>query len=102
MNIKAGDKVIVISGSRSDRGKQGTVLKTFRDKDSILVEGVNIKKKVTRDPNGNKSVVEVEVPVHVSNVMIYDEKAGKGSRVGNTEKDGKKVRVTKASGTELK
>ena len=44
MNIKAGDKVIVISGSRSDRGKQGTVLKTFRDKDSILVEGVNIKK----------------------------------------------------------
>ena len=102
MNIKLGDNVIVISGSRKDKNKQGKVLKTFKANDTIVVEGVNIKKKVTRDPNGKKTMVDVEFPIHASNVMFYDEQAKKGSRIGYIMKDGKKVRVAKASGTELK
>lgn len=102
MNIKVGDNVIVISGSRKDKNKQGKVLKTFKDDSTVVVEGVNIKKKVSRDPQGKKSMVDLEFPIHVSNVMFYDEQAKKGSRIGYIMKDGKKVRVAKASGTELK
>jgi len=102
MNIKVGDNVIVVSGSRKDKNKQGKVLKTIKDTNMVVVEGVNIKKKVTRDVNGGKTMVDHEFPVNASNVMYYDEKAKKGSRIGYIEKDGKKVRVLKASGTELK
>ncbi len=102
MKIKTGDNVIVISGSRKDKNKQGKVLKTFAADNKVLVEGVNLKKKVVRDAQGGKSLVDMEFPVHVSNVAFYDEKAKKGTRIGYTEKDGKKVRVAKASGTELK
>jgi large subunit ribosomal protein L24 len=102
MKIKTGDNVIVVSGSRKDKNKQGKVLKTFASNNTVLVEGVNIKKKVTRDTAGKKTMVDVEFPVNVSNVMFYDEQAKKGTRIGYIEKDGKKVRVAKASGTELK
>lgn len=102
MKIKIGDNVIVISGSRKDKKKQGKVLKTFASEDKVLVEGVNLKKKVVRDTQGKKSMVDVEFPVHISNVMLYDDASKKGTRVGYTHKDGKKVRVAKASGTELK
>lgn len=102
MKIKTGDNVIVISGSRKDKNKQGTVLKTFAQEEKVLVEGVNLKKKVVRDAQGAKSMVDVEFPIHASNVAIYDEKSKKASRIGYIQKDGKKVRVAKASGTELK
>jgi large subunit ribosomal protein L24 len=102
MKIKKGDNVIVKSGSRKDKNKQGIVLKTFTETDMVVVEGVNIKKKITRDTTGKKAMVDAETPIHVSNVMFYDETAKKGTRVGYTQKDGKKVRVAKASGTELK
>lgn len=102
MKIKTGDNVIVKSGSRKDKNKQGKVLKTFSETDMLIVEGVNIKKKVTRDTAGKKVMVDTETPIHVSNVMFYDEQSKKGTRVGYTQKDGKKVRVAKASGTELK
>lgn len=102
MKIKTGDNVIVVAGSRTDKNKQGKVLKTFVDTDMVVVEGVNIKKKVTRDASGKKVAVDTETPIHVSNVMFYDEKSKKGTRLGYTQKDGKKVRVAKASGTELK
>lgn len=102
MKIKVGDNVIVISGSRKDKNKQGKVLKTFKEDNSILVEGVNLKKKVSRNPDGSKTLVDVEFPIHVSNVMIYDEQSKKGSRIGYIMKEGKKVRVIKSSGVELK
>lgn len=102
MKIKVGDNVIVKSGSRTDKNKQGKVLKTLIDTDMVVVEGVNLRKKITRTPEGGKTMVDVEFPVHVSNVMFYDEASKKGTRVGYTQKDGKKVRVAKASGTELK
>lgn len=102
MKIKLGDTVIVTSGSRNDKGKQGKVLKRFVEEQKVLVEGINLKKKVVRDAQGKKSMVDVEFPVHVSNVAFYDESSKKGSRLGTIVKDGKKVRVAKASGTELK
>lgn len=102
MKIKKGDNVIVVSGSRKDKNKQGKVLKTVVASNMVVVEGVNIKKKVTRDAAGKKAMVEMEYPVNASNVMFYDESAKKGTRIGYIEKDGKKVRVAKASGTEIK
>ena len=102
MKIKKGDNVIVVSGSRKDKNKQGKVLKTIIADNTVVVEGVNIKKKITRDTAGKKVMVDVEFPVNASNVMFYDESAKKGTRIGYISKDGKKVRVAKASGTELK
>ncbi len=103
MKIKEGDNVVVISGSRNDKNKKGKVLKVFKDENKVLVEGVNIKKKVTQDPQGKKSMVDVEFPIHESNVLFFDEKAKKGTRLGyKVDEKGNKVRVAKASGTELK
>lgn len=102
MKIKVGDNVIVISGSRTDKNKKGKVLKTFKDTDMVLVEGVNLKKKVTRDPQGKKTQVDVEFPIHVSNVQFFDEKSSKGTRIGYKVENGTKNRIAKASGTELK
>ena len=102
MKIKIGDTVIITSGSRTDKKKTGKVLQTLSDKDMVVVEGVNIKKKVTRDASGKKALVEVEYPVHVSNVMFYDEKAKAGTRLGVEGKGKDKKRITKKSKTTLK
>jgi len=101
MKIKKGDNVIVISGK--DKGKQGKILETFPLKDRVVVEGVNVRKKYVKDRKNDESkLVDLPYPVHVSNVMIYDEKAKKGSKIGFEFVDGKKVRVLKASKTQLK
>lgn len=101
MNFKTGDKVIVITGK--DRGKQGTITKILKDKNKVIVEGVNVFKKSVK-PNGNNTggIVEKLMPIHASNVMIYDEKSKKGTRIGHTtDKNNKKVRITKSSNTKL-
>ena len=96
MKIKQGDKVVVIAGK--DKGKEGKVLKTFASSSKVIVEGVNIVKKHIK-PNGGEDgrIAEVEAPLHVSNVMLYDDKAKKGTRVGYEIEDGKKIRVSKKS-----
>ena len=99
--IKSGDTVRVMSGK--DRGKTGTVLKVIRDKDRILVEGVNIVTKrvkpTAENPQGG--LVEKEAPIHISNVMLVDPKKGVPTRVGYKIKDGKKVRYSKKTGEEI-
>ncbi len=103
MKIKKGDNVIVKTGSRNDKGKMGKVLRIFNNTNKVLVEGINIKNKITRDPQGKKKAVKVEYPIDVSNVMFFDAKSKKGTRLGfKIDKDGNKVRIAKASGTELK
>lgn len=103
MKIKVGDTVIVATGSRDEKGKKGKVLKTFAAENKVLVEGINLKKKVSKDASGKKALVETEFPINASNVLFFDEKSGKGSRLGYLVKeDGSKVRIAKASGTELK
>ena len=103
MKIKKGDQVIVITGR--DKGKRGTVSRRVDD-DHIVVDGVNVVKKHTK-PNPLKGttggIVEKTMPIHQSNVAIYNAATGKADRVGiKVLADGKKVRVYKSSGEEIK
>ena len=97
MHVKKNDKVKVISGK--EKGKEGIILKSFPKKDRVLVEGVNIVKKHKKASQGNAGgIVEVEAPIHVSNVMLVDPSTGQPTRVGYKVVDGKKVRVSKRTG----
>jgi len=99
MKIKTGDNVIVISGK--DKGKTGKVTKALPKKDTVVVPGVNIKKKHSRPRKANQKgqIVEFAAPIHVSNVQLVDPKTGKGTRVGFSVEKDKKVRITKKSKT---
>lgn len=111
MNIKAGDTVVVIAGkdkvTTDKKGKKskttGKVIKVFPDKDLVLVEGVNKVKKHQRPTQQNEKgqILEVEAPIHASNVMILDPKKNVPTRVGYKVVDGKKVRYAKKSGASL-
>ena len=97
MNLKVGDKVVVIAGS--DKTKTGKIIKTLKAENKVIVEGVNIRKKHVKG-NGQETggIQEFAAPIHASNVMIYDSKSKKGTRIGHTtDKNGKKVRITKKS-----
>lgn len=101
--IRKGDEVIVLTGR--DKGKRGTVTARV-DADHVLVEGVNVAKKHVK-PNPMKGttggVVDKVMPIHQSNVAIYNATTGKADRVGvKLLDDGKKVRVFKSSGAEIK
>lgn len=101
MKLKSGDKVIIIAGK--DKGKEGTITKILRDANKVIVEGVNVAKKHIK-PNGQTagSIVEMELPIHASNVMIIDPKTKKPSKIGHTiDKNGKKIRITKDSNSNL-
>lgn len=102
MRIKKGDKVKVITGAY--KGTIGEVTKAFPKEDKVIVEGVNMVKKHLRptQQNPDGGIVEKEAKIHVSNVMLYDEKVKQASRVKYEMKDGKKVRVYKKSGAEVK
>ena len=95
--IKKGDDVIVIAGK--DKGRRGTVLRVFED-DRVLVEGINLVKKHQK-PNPNMGmqggIVEKEMPLDRSNVMLFNPATGKGDRVGiKMLEDGRKVRFFKS------
>lgn len=97
--IKKGDEVIVTTGK--DKGRRGTVLEVFAD-DRVTVENVNVVKKHTK-PNPMRGleggIVDKEMPLHVSNVMLFNPATNKGDRVGyKILEDGKKVRYFKSNG----
>ncbi|KAA0948611.1 50S ribosomal protein L24 [Sporosarcina sp. ANT_H38] len=98
MNVKKGDKVMIITGK--DKGKTGVILVAFPKKDRVLVEGVNIVKKHTKpnQENPQGGIISQEAAIHVSNVMLIDPKTGEPTRVGYKIENGKKVRVAKKSG----
>ncbi len=101
MHVKKGDKVAVLSGK--DRGKQGTILEAFPNNERVLVEGVNMvnihAQPSQENPQGG--ILNIEAPIHASNVMPIDPKTGEPTRVGYEVKDGKKVRIAKKSGEPL-
>lgn len=102
MHVKKGDTVVVISGK--DKGKKGKVLQAFPKDSRVIVEGVNMMTKHQK-PNQQMQqggIIHREAPIHVSNVMIFDKKAGQGVRVGNKVlNNGEKVRVSKKTGEVL-
>ena len=102
MNLKVGDKVVVIAGS--DKGKEGKIIKTLRSENRVVVEGVHMVKKHQK-PTGTETggIIEVAAPINASNVMIVDPKTKKRTRIGHTtdEKTGKKIRIAKKSNEKI-
>ncbi|MDQ7031210.1 MAG: 50S ribosomal protein L24 [Desulfonauticus sp.] len=95
--ILVNDKVMVIAGKEKD--KVGKVLKVLRDKNKVIVEGVNkVKRHVKPNPYRNEpgGIVEKEAPIHISNVALLCDACAKPTRVGfKFTEDGKKVRFCK-------
>lgn len=100
--LRTGDEIIVIAGR--DKGKRGKVL-SRKDETHLVIEGVNLVKKHTK-PNPLKNttggIVEKAMPIHQSNVAIFNSATGKADRVGIKVEGDKKVRVYKSSGAEVK
>ena len=101
MSIVKNDTVVVISGN--SKGKRGQVMEVYPDKQKLLVKGINMVKKhlkpTQKSPQGG--IQEKEAPIHLSNVMLWDEKAQKPTRVRLEHLDDEKktkVRVSIASG----
>jgi large subunit ribosomal protein L24 len=99
--IRKGDTVEVISGD--DKGKSGRVLSVDWDKQRVLIERVNMVKRhqKARRQGAQSGIIEKEAPVHLSNVQLFDPKAGRGTRVGVRIDGGKRERVSKVSGETL-
>lgn len=97
--IKKGDQVKVIAGK--DKGKKGVVQQVLSN-DKLVVEGINtVKKGVKANPNTGErgGIVLKQMPIHISNVMLYDPTTEKAGRVGiKTLDDGRKVRILKSTG----
>ena len=101
--IRKGDEIIVITGR--DKGKRGTISQRATET-HVLIDGINVVKKHAK-PNPMKGmtggIIEKSMPIHQSNVAIFNAVTGKADRVGiKLLADGKKVRVFKSSGDEIK
>ena len=100
MKVKKGDNVVVISGR--DKGKSGEVLRVFPAESRLVVQGIHIARRHTRQSMGNPGgIVEKELTIHVSNVAHIDPSSGKPTRVGYKSIDGRKVRFARRSGEML-
>jgi large subunit ribosomal protein L24 len=88
MTIRKGDRVKVLRGN--ERGKEGTVMRVDREKNRVVIEGVNIRKRHRKpsamDPEGG--IMSFEAPVHASNVMLLDPTTGGPTRVRTQRKEG--------------
>ena len=103
LKIKKNDTVIVLTGE--DKGKTGKVLKVLKDEQRAIVEGINMVNKSTK-PNAKNpqgGFVKQEASIHISNISLIDPKSEKATRVAiQKNEDGKKVRIAKKSGEEIK
>src|SRR3989304_3177297 len=104
VHVRKNDQVIVISGN--SKGKQGKVLKVFPENGRVIIEGVNMRKRHSRPTQKNPQggIVQKEMPIHASNVMVIDPKSGEPTRVGHAHvrdaSSGKKktMRVSRKTG----
>lgn len=97
MHIKKDDTVVVITGK--DKGKKGKVLKAMPKDDKIIVEGINIQTKHQKQTRKVRSEIKhQEGPIHVSNVMFYDNKAKAPTKIGYKIDGDKKKRISKKTG----
>lgn len=97
--IKKGDEVVVLTGR--DKGKRGVVLRVIEERDRIIVENVNMVKRHTK---GNPmqgtagGIIEKEMPIHVSNIAVWNPVSSKGDRIGFKHlEDGRKVRIFRSN-----
>lgn len=99
MRVRKNDTVVVLAGK--DRGKRGKVRKALPDKESVVVEGLNMIKRHSRTRRSARQagIIELESPIHVSNVQLICNKCGEPTRVGaQILEDGRKVRVCRSCG----
>jgi len=101
MRIKKGDTVLIISGK--DRGRKGKILKVFPKEGKILVEGINLRKKHQKPKRtGEKGqIIEMPVPINVSNAKLICSKCGKSTRIGYKFIEKKKYRICKKCNQEI-
>jgi large subunit ribosomal protein L24 len=102
LSIRRGDRVKVISGN--DKGAEGTVIRVDREKNRVVVQGVNVRKRHRKPsatvPEGG--IVEFEAPIHASNVMLLDPKSGEPTRVRSGQgTDGQRERIAVKSGQSI-
>ena len=102
MKIKKGDTVMVIAGK--DKGKTGKVLMAMPKENKVVVEGVNVQTKHAKATQKTPAEIKhIEGPIDASNVMYYDKEAKTATRIGHRiDENGKKVRVSKKTGKDIK
>ena len=94
---KKGDEVIVKVGK--DKGKIGKISKVITSNEKVVVTGVNASKKHQKPSQDSKGgIIDKEMPIHISNILAYDTKSKKSSKVGFKMEDGKKIRILKTTG----
>ena len=100
LRLKKGDNVIVISGK--DKGKSGEIIEIIKNKNKVKVRGINIVKKYRKPSQDNPGKIdEIELPIHISNVLMIDPKDSKPTKIKFEFDKDKKIRVTKLSGTKV-
>ncbi|MDI9357342.1 MAG: 50S ribosomal protein L24 [Phycisphaerales bacterium] len=98
-NIKKGDTVVVIAGADKDLKNPKVVTKVLLEEGRVIVEGVNLASKHVK-PNAKNTkggIVKKELPIHISNVMLWDSKVNAPTRITREKKDGHLVRISKKS-----
>jgi len=94
---KKGDEVIVKVGK--DKGRIGKISKVITSNEKVIITGVNVSKKHQKPSQDSKGgIVDKEMPIHISNILAYDAKSKKSSKVGFKIEDGKKIRILKSTG----
>jgi large subunit ribosomal protein L24 len=94
---KKGDEVIVKVGK--DKGKIGKISRVITSNEKVVITGVNISKKHQKPSQDSKGgIVDKEMPIHISNILAYDAKSKKSSKVGFKIEEGKKIRILKSTG----
>ena len=94
---KKGDEVIVKVGK--DRGKIGKISKVINSDEKVVITGVNVRKKHKKPSQDSKGgIVDKEMPIHISNILAYDAKSNKSSKVGFKIEEGKKITILKSTG----
>jgi large subunit ribosomal protein L24 len=101
LSIRTGDRVRVLAGK--DKGKEAKVLAVYPFKERVVVERVNMIKKAARPTQKNPQggILEIEAPIHVSNVALVCPKCSQPTRIGRKREDGTRVRVCKKCGNDI-
>ncbi len=101
--LKINDEVVVLTGRKSEKGRTGKLKNVDYKKGLVLVEGINIRKKAVRrsEQNPDGGYIEIERPLHISNVAYVSKKDGKPTRIRIEQQDGKNVRIAVRDGSVL-